>query len=91
MSEKIKDISEENMSQVSIGQEHKMRVIAQMLEHMLGKGVGFTLLVFPINSTGRMSYISNAKRKDMMTALRDAVAQLDCNQDIPASSDGVKH
>lgn len=37
--------------------------------------VGFCLLVFPFNGAdGRLNYISNAEREDMLTALREFIA-----------------
>jgi hypothetical protein len=40
------------------------------------EGRGFALLVFPLNDDqgGFMNYISNAKRDDMLTAMREFIA-----------------
>lgn len=38
------------------------------------KGYGFCLLVFDFNTKGRMNYISNADRADMVTAMKEFIA-----------------
>lgn len=46
--------------------------------HLTGMfpGMGFCLLVFPFgDNDGRMNYISNAERDDMVTALEEFIAK----------------
>jgi hypothetical protein len=51
-----------------------MNRIAAFLDDTF-KGSGFTLLVFQLNSTdGRMNYISNAGRAEMITAMKEFIA-----------------
>ena len=42
------------------------------------RGHGFCLLVFDFNTTqGRMNYISNANRADMLTAIKEFIARVE--------------
>jgi hypothetical protein len=51
-----------------------MNEVAKLLNMAL-HGAGFCLLVFDRNTAeGRMNYISNANRDDMLTALKEFVA-----------------
>lgn len=84
-----KDISKESMANVSLGRELNMRILARDIQERLGNQVGFTLLVFPLNTvSGQMSYISTTKRQDMLAALKDVIAQLENNEDMPAAMKG---
>jgi predicted component of type VI protein secretion system len=70
------------MSHGPIEQEHLkvMNDIGRLLDAAINKGekprrYGFTLLVFGLNTTeGRMNYISNASRADMLVALKEFIA-----------------
>ena len=42
-----------------------------------GKRMGFALFVFDFGKGGRMNYISNANRGDVVAALREAIASLE--------------
>ena len=55
-----------------------MNAIADALnEHFSALGCGFTLLVFPMDSSdGRMNYISTAERESMTVGLKELVARL---------------
>lgn len=47
------------------------RLIGQFFE-----GYGFALFVFELNSTdGRMNYLSNSRREDMLIALKEFIAR----------------
>ena len=51
-----------------------MNRVANILADVF-EGRGFALLVFPLNDHGGfMNYISNAKRDDMLTAMREFIA-----------------
>ena len=50
-----------------------MNALAQVLAEQFS-GFGFTLLVFDFGDNGRMNYISNAKREDMVAAMREFIA-----------------
>jgi len=60
-----------------------MNDIAKLLEGAFnpdgGKDYGFTLLVFSMNDggKGRMNYISNAVRADMLTAMKELIANFE--------------
>lgn len=56
--------------------------INDVIEEQFGK-MGFALIVFEFNSPGISNYVSNAKRGDMITALRETADRLEKNQDIP--------
>lgn len=53
-----------------------MNALAEGISEVLG-GLGFALLVFELNKVegGRVNYISNAKREDMLAAMREFVAR----------------
>ncbi len=64
----------------------KMNQIAHQLDeafngasHGLERKTGFALLVFDMGmvEAGRMNWISNAQRQDMIVALKEMVAQLE--------------
>lgn len=64
-----------------------MNTLARVLGQLL-KPYGFALLVFPFGDDpkDRMNYISNARREDMIVALKELLARFE-GQDIepPAS------
>ncbi len=54
-------------------------------------GMGFGLLVFPMNRPADMNYSSNADREDMVVALRTAANQLEAqNAALAAQSTQIK-
>lgn len=65
------------MSRDPIEQKHidTMNDIANVLDKVF-YGYGFTLMIFDLNATngGRMNYISNAQRADMVTAMKEFIA-----------------
>jgi hypothetical protein len=64
----------------------EMNEIGRILDHALHGG-GFCLLVFDRNTTqGRMNYISNAVREDMLVALKEFIANAEGRM-LPESSD----
>lgn len=54
-----------------------MNGIAEVLDDALPNGYGFALLVFKYGEQGRMNYISNAQREDMVCALKELVANFE--------------
>ena len=51
-----------------------MNALAEALKKLL-EPYGFALLVFPMSTPkGRMNYISNAKRADMLVAMKEFIA-----------------
>lgn len=59
----------------------QMRNLANLIQPQIN-GLGFALLVFPFNEPGMSNYISNAERKDMIKALREAADRFEKNQDF---------
>jgi hypothetical protein len=51
---------------------------------------GWALLVFDFYQPGISNYISNAKRADMIKALREAADRLEKNQDIPPTFPSIQ-
>lgn len=48
------------------------------------KSYGFALLVFPFNGdAGRMNYISNAEREDMIVAMKEFIANAEGRAHYP--------
>jgi hypothetical protein len=54
----------------------QMTAIANVLDRALG-GAGFTLLVYDLNKpvNGRINFISNSNRADVITAMKEFIAQ----------------
>lgn len=53
----------------------EMKEVGRLIGGALPDGWGFALLTFPLNNPeGRMNYISNAKREDMLIALKEFIA-----------------
>lgn len=51
--------------------EEANRLIADMVSDLLPEGVGFALMLFHFGEGGFMSYVSNARREDMIRALEE--------------------
>lgn len=59
---------------ITPGLRDSMKRVGSILGEVLGDK-GFALLVFDLRTTeGFMSYISNAEREDMLTAMREFIA-----------------
>lgn len=50
-------------------------ILAGAIKECGGGGYGFALLVFSFGDFGRMNYISNAERPDMLAALKEFIAR----------------
>lgn len=57
-----------------------MRAVASGLSDVL-PGLGFCLLVFEFDKPGRVDYISNANREDMLTAIDEGTQRIRSGQD----------
>jgi hypothetical protein len=55
----------------------QMNAVASAIDDTLPEGYGFALLVFEFGEAGRMNYISNAPRQDMICALKELVANFE--------------
>ena len=51
-----------------------MNEVAKALDQVF-KGCGWTLLVFDWGDKGRMNYISNAQRQDMIACMKEFIAK----------------
>lgn len=60
-------------------EHHKMmNDIGRILTDAVGDGYGFVFLVFATNTTdGRMNYISNANRADVIASLKELIANME--------------
>lgn len=61
------------------------QVMARSIGEKLPAGVGFALLVFDLGAGGCMTYTSNARREDMVHALRELLMQLEATRHAEAS------
>jgi len=61
-----------------IEEKHRtqMNALAALLQDEFPE-YGFALLVFDFNSPGRMNYISNAQRADMVNALKELITKFE--------------
>lgn len=59
-----------------------MQEIGKKVQAILPKDLGFAILVFPFENPGIGNYISNAKREDMIKALRESAHRLEKKQDF---------
>lgn len=62
------------MDSIQADLHEKMNVLAKELATRF-KPYGFTLLVFDYGDSGRMNYISSAKREDMLVAMKEFIAK----------------
>ena len=56
--------------------ENKMQEIARYVKSQLPQKWGFVVLAFPFsNAKGRMNYVSNTQREDVVAAMREFIAE----------------
>jgi len=68
---------------IEIDTDVTMRMIADEIKVRCGDGYGFMVLVFPFGDSERTAhYISNARREDMIIALREKADVLEKGLDI---------
>lgn len=79
----------EKQQQIEEALRHIAGAIEYTINHEFGK-MGFALLVFDFHKPGISNYISNAKRSDMITTLRETADRLEKNQDIPPAHQTVQ-
>jgi hypothetical protein len=51
----------------------KMQTLAQLVDKALPVGWGFVVLAFPFGADGRMNYVANAKRPDVVRAMYEFI------------------
>lgn len=67
--------------------EQTCREVGKLIGSAMPKGWGFMLLVFEFGGPGgNASYISNARRVDMIYALREQANRLERHEDVPPFS-----
>lgn len=59
--------------------ERQCREIAEAIQHLMPPGAGFALLLFDMGEEGNMAYVSDARREDMLKALRELLQVLGAN------------
>lgn len=57
--------------------EEIARDIGRVIGGAVPPGVGFALLVFDFGTQGTISYLSNARRDDMIAALKNLIVNLE--------------
>lgn len=57
--------------------EEIARDVGREIGEAMPPGVGFALLVFDFGSDGTISYISNARREDMIAALKALIVNME--------------
>ena len=57
--------------------ERKMQSIARIVGNMVPQGWGFAVLCFSFGEDGFMNWVSNARRHDMIKALRETADKLE--------------
>jgi hypothetical protein len=64
-----------------MSQEQMMQALAHALSTTLGPNVGFVLLTsnFGEIDGGRVNYVSNGRREDMIAMMREYLARVDGN------------
>jgi len=82
-----------NDAEKQIHKEEIMRGIAASLEDVIkeniGENMGFIFVLFEFGKLGFTNYISNAERKDVIKALREAADILEKIKFIPAATHGT--
>lgn len=51
--------------------EERLEALARMIENVMPKGIMFCLAVFEVEGERRASYVSNTRRLEMPSALRE--------------------
>src|SRR6476659_4318287 len=76
---------------ISEAYRKRMNNIAKILDMSFNpdlgeRETGFVLMVFPFNRDGRMNYISNARREDVIIALREQLARFEGQPEMKGTS-----
>lgn len=50
-----------------------MQDFAKHIEHTIGKKYGFALLIYEHGKSGRMNYVSNSQREDVIKAMKEFI------------------
>lgn len=63
--------------------ERLARELGAAARRIIPKGTGFAVMVFDFGGRGHMTYVSNAQREDMITALREQITHLETGAVAP--------
>lgn len=53
--------------------KNTMQDIAKYIESQIGKDYGFTVLIYEHGEAGRMNYVSNSQREDVIKAMKEFI------------------
>lgn len=59
--------------------KNTMQEIAKHIQSKIGKNYGFCVLIYEHNSDGRMNYVSNSQREDVVKAMKEFIQQTEGN------------
>lgn len=60
--------------------KNTMQEIAQYIENKIGKKYGFCVLIYEHDTNdGRMNYVSNSQRADVIKAMKEFIAETEGN------------
>ena len=65
------EIKNNNLQQKYV--ENKMQELAQYVKRELPAGWGFVIMAFPFGEGGRLNYVSNGNREDVVKALYEFI------------------
>lgn len=68
-----------------------MRALGDAIKAVIPENFGFALVIFPFSKPGTANYISNARREDMIKALREKADILEKGGDIETDIDAVEN
>ena len=60
--------------------KENLNLLANMVDNALPDNMGFCLMVFPFGSEGRLQYVSNGNREDVVKALKEWIATVDTDK-----------
>ena len=73
------------MTKIEMPKEAKAinQTIGRLIKEAMPPGWGFALLVFELNTNaGSMNYLSNARRPDMIKALKELIHNLEMDESL---------
>lgn len=70
--------------------EARLRGLADRISEQLPEGIGFALVTFTVGEGGYAGYVSNARRADMIKALRECADKLEAKRDSPPGAPIVR-
>lgn len=70
--------------------EARLRGLADHITETLPEGTGFALVTFTLGEGGYAGYVSNARRADMIKALRECADTLEARRDSPPGAPIVR-